>query len=264
MKLVSYRCATELDPVIERRAGPDGATRFVGGRFAAPIRELPEEALLAGRVGRTKVFVLPGLRRWLYVSEEGALSRWLALPEAERVAQPPAAFLVGDSILSGAQVHVTEVLPGWTLTMDAEIGRASFAGASIAAAQAPLLRGVGVVELGTNDSDPLAFRENASAILTSFERMQMVVWISVHSPDEVARDVNGEIRRAVAATPNAVLGDWNHSVADEAFLPDGVHLLPDSQGVFARFLAPYLRTWHAAATGGGATECSGDIAAAFD
>jgi hypothetical protein len=262
-KLVSYRCEADLDPVIERRAGSTDASRFVGGRFAVAVHELPEGAKLAGRIGQTKVFVLPGLGRWLYVSEEGILSRWLALPQAERVTDPPSAFLMGDSILAGAELHIGDVLPGWTLIFDAEVGRASSSGATVTAQQAPLVRGVAVVELGTNDSDPVAFQANAASIMTSLEDMQMVVWVTVHSPDEVAVAVNGRIRRVVAATPNATLADWNHAVPDEALNADGVHLLPEYQGVFARFLAPHLRRWRAAATGHGATECAARVLASL-
>jgi hypothetical protein len=259
---VVYRCAEGLDSVAAFRLDTDAPEVFVGGRFAVQVRSIPEGARMVGGADRTHWYRIPGDPRFLYASRGSDLIRWLALPAPGSV-PAPGALLIGDSILDGAEPYIGQALPRWTMSFDAQIGRASLAGVTIASAWAPTWTNAVVVELGTNDEDPLAFGQHADAILASFSQVPVIFWVTVHSPSDVAPLVNQEIRRAIAATPNGVIANWNANAPPHAFISDGVHLTPERQGVFANFLTPLLSAWRTAAVGGGDRRCEGDVRTAI-
>ncbi|MEX0990110.1 MAG: hypothetical protein WD206_07430 [Actinomycetota bacterium] len=271
-RLVAYRCGRRLDPVVVLRLAGAHPRSFIGGRFSVGVRELPEGARRIGATDAAVVWTIDDGSggQTVYVDEAGTIRRWLEMPAAGRVSDPPEAFLLGDSILDGARYELEADLAGWVTTIDAEIGRGSAAG--IVSAQEHMTSQaatggtgptVAVIELGTNDADPALLAESAATMLESFARTPVVVWVTVRSPMEPAVEVNRQIRRAVAAAPNATLADWNRAVPDDALQPDGVHLLPQRTHEFADFLTPYLEAWHAAARGEGARSCGSEVAAAL-
>jgi hypothetical protein len=261
-RLVHYRCGSGADPVIELDARTGHGSRFLGGRFAVPVVEVPKDAVPVAHARGVSVSVTATRPARVYVDQEGGVTRWLPLPGARAVSQPPNAFLLGDSILYGSQTFVAAALPKWTTTFDAVVGRPSASGVSIAAAEAAAQPDVAVVELGTNDGDAAGFRRNADAILTSFAGVPLVVWVTVHSPAASAPEINRQIRLAAAAAPNVALADWKTQVPATDLSPDGIHLSPGHEGVFAQFLAPLLLAWIAAVRGHGAARCSAAIDAA--
>lgn len=259
--LLAYRCAPARDPVLVRSAGSDDPRRFLGGGYAVPVHRLPEEARELGHAPGARVYTVPHEPAHLYVDEQGSLSRWLALPAAQQLPSEPSAFLIGDSILLGSQPYVEAQLEGWQTTVDAEDGRSSLSGVAIAEARAavPPSPTVVVVELGTNDADPVSFGANARQILASFPRARLLVWVNVHSPAEPVPEVNAQIRAAVAPISRASVADWLAEAPPNAFSSDEVHLAAGREEVFANFLTPLLQGWRAAVTGRGATECAATI-----
>jgi hypothetical protein len=209
-----------------------------------------------------RVYTLPGRPEFVYVESGGEVRRWLELPTPSALNSPPTIFLMGDSILFGAQPFIAQALKGWSAAFDAEVGRPSSAGVAIAADHAAVAPDVVVVELGTNDGEQASFRANADAILNAFSVAQLVVWVNVHSPDPSAREVNRQIRLAVAPRPNAVVADWNAGVPSEDLSSDGIHLSPGHEGAFGAFLDPLLQAWRAAVTGRGSTRCLPSIESA--
>jgi hypothetical protein len=260
-RLIEVRCGRRLDPLITVGSGRT-AHVFLGGRFAVRVDAAPVDATVAGVSRDLRVYRRPGDPRWLYVETEGVVARWLALPPATRVATPPTTFMIGDSILDGAKPYVGPALRGWTVGVDAQIGRPSITGVAIAAAHAATPPDASVVELGTNDADPAAFRTHAAAILSSLSASPLILWVNVHSPVASAPSIDREIRLATAAYPNAAIADWRASAPKDELSSDGIHLAPGHEGAFATFLGPLLRSWHQAVEGEGPARCLATVAAA--
>lgn len=199
----------------------------------------------------------------LYVEASGSVTRWLTLtPSLKVVQEPPDASMIGDSILDGARDALPVVLPRWRITLDAEIGRTSSGGLSLIAQAAASAPEVVVVELGTNDEDPAVFRANAEAMLSALAPVPLVLWVVPHSPATQVPAISQELREAVALHPNAAVADWDAFAPEEA-LADGVHLLPEQQEVFTKFLAPYLSEWLAVVRGRGPASCLPAVRAAI-
>jgi hypothetical protein len=250
---VLSRCAPRLAPVLTF-LGPHGR-RYLGGRFAAAVRDLPPDAVSLGRAGDLEVYREPGVGGRVFVADASGVSRWLELPGPGRIA-PATVSLIGDSIALGSAQEIVDALPEWSTSIDAEIGRPTDAGVPLAAAVASASPSAVVVELGTNDENPDTFAASARTILRSLRDEPLVVWISPHAPFEVMTEVRAAIGRLVARTPNAVVADWDAAVPPDALSSDDVHLLPDRVDVFADFVARDLRTWRMAVTGQGATACA--------
>lgn len=261
-RLLHVRCGDKLDPVVLVGARTSSPVLFLGGRFAVPVASPPEEAGVVGEAEDVRISMPEDESDWLYVGEGDGVARWLSLPGPWAVSTPPEALLMGDSILAGSEPFVSSALGEWSTRIDAVVGRPSAAGVAMAAESALLPPDVAVVELGTNDADPVAFRAHADGILASFAGVPFVLWVNVHSPAEAAPDVNREIRLAAASVPNAAIANWNAAAPAADLSADGVHLSPGHEGAFAKFLAPFLLAWHAAVNGRGATRCLGTVAAA--
>jgi hypothetical protein len=261
-RLLHVRCGDRLDPVVLVGSRTNSPVAFLGGRFAVPVASPPEAAGVVGEAEDVRISMPEDASDWLFVDEGAGAARWLPLPGPRAVSRPPEALLMGDSILAGSEPFVTSALGDWSTTIDAVVGRPSAAGVAMAAESALLPPDVAVVQLGTNDADPVAFRTHADGILTSLAGVPLVLWVNVHSPAEAAAAVNREIRLAAASVPNAVIGNWNAAAPAADLSADGVHLSPGHETAFAEFLAPLLLAWHAAVNGGGATRCVGTVAAA--
>jgi lysophospholipase L1-like esterase len=235
---------------------------FLGGRFAVPVGSPPDEAGVVGEAEDVAISMPGDGSDWLYLADGQGVARWLSLPGPRAVSTPPEALLMGDSILAGSEPFVSSVLGEWSTRIDAVDGRPSAAGVAIAAQSALAPPDVAVVELGTNDADPVAFRAHADGILASFAALPLVLWVNVHSPAAATAAVNREIRLAAASVPNAAIANWNAAAPAADLSADGVHLSPGHEAAFAEFLTPFLLAWHAANNGRGATRCLGTVAAA--
>jgi hypothetical protein len=261
-RLLYVRCGDKLDPVVLVGSRTGSPKLFLGGRFAVPVASPPQEAGVVGEADDVRVSMPADESDWLYVAEEDGVARWLPLPVPGAVSTPPEALLMGDSILAGSEPFVSSALEGWSTRIDAVVGRPSAAGVAIAAESALVPPDVAVVELGTNDADPVAFRAHADGILASFASLPLVVWVNVHSPAAATQAVNREIRLVAGSVPNAAIANWNAAAPAADLSADGVHLSPGHEAAFAEFLAPLLLAWRAAIRGRGATRCLGTVAAA--
>jgi hypothetical protein len=258
---VVYRCDPALDPVAELGTAT-GIRRFLGGAYAVAVDELPPDAREIGVTGVGRVYVQPDDARALFVESGGVLQRWLRLPDAAGLAIPPTALLIGDSILDGATDAVTTALPDWSLTIDAEVGRSSSGGVTIAESILPPVPDVVVVELGVNDHDPVVFLENAQRIVAAVNGTNMLIWVTAHGPESTVSSVNRAVVEAVGPDPVGAVADWDKHVPLDELSSDGVHLLAGNEGAFADFLAPVLHGWLDAVEGRGATGCQDRVRAA--
>ena len=252
---MGFRCAPDEPIVLEVGAGTNDVERFVGDRWASPVDTLPSDAAPIGEGGDMQVYAVPGDPRMLYVGQGETVTRWLRLPR-RAVDQPPTAFVIGDSIADGAAPFITSALPGWTIGFDAVIGRGTDSALTAAAEQGAARPDVVVVELGTNDADPGAFRRNAVTILDDLRRVPLVVWQTAHGPLPNIPGVNVHIHGLVPRYPNAVVADWDASVSDTELSSDGVHPAAGHEDLMARLIAPILTRWIEIVRGDGALACA--------
>lgn len=260
---VVFRCDPALDPVAVLGAGGSEPAAFVGGSFAVPVEEIPARAAAIGFGATGRYYRHQDDPALLYVQAGGVTERWLALPRPGAVAAPPAAMLVGDSILDGSAAALATPLEGWDLTVDAEIGRTSIGGVAVveSAAASP---DVAVIELGTNDQSASTFRANADRILAAPAVLEadLVVWVTARTPEGLSAAVNREIVSAVSSLPHATVADWDAEARVEDLADDGVHLLPSNEDVFAAFLAGVLEDWRAAVHARGPARCKNAVVGA--
>ncbi len=252
--LFGFRCAADEPPVVERTVAGT-RDRFIGGRFALPVEALPADAVPIGEGADMQVYAVPDDPTLLYVGEGDSISRWLRLPR-RKVGNPPTAFVIGDSIADGAEPFITEALPGWTIGFDAVIGRGTNSAIAVAAEQGIAQPDVVVIELGTNDADPVVFRENMAMMLASLWRVPLVVWQTAHGSLTNIAGVNIHIRGTLPQYANTLIADWDTFVDDAELSSDGVHPAAGHEDLMARLLAPMLLRWLDAATGGPATSCA--------
>jgi hypothetical protein len=280
--LMAQQCGA-LGPVILEGDGTAQVQRFVGGMFAMAVTSVPLNARLVGKDTDMQVYSVPHQPQWLYVRIGDKTERWLLLPGKAvpapgappvsfgptTVAVPPtptsspgpgsqpSVLIIGDSIASGAASYLQGYLPGWTSSVDAVVGRSSIVGVAIAAAAAASSPppDVVIVELGTNDGDPVAFRKNADAILTSLRNIPFVIWQTTHGPMSRIPDINAQIRQAVLNYPNTSIADWDAFVPPADLISDGVHPLGQHEDDMARLLVPMLQNWVKLAGSGATTWC---------
>ncbi len=254
-RLLGFRCAPDEPVVIEIGAGSREAERFIGERWATPMDALPTDAFPIGDGGDMQVFGVPGDPKTLYVARGDVVERWLRLPRLG-ASDPPTAFVIGDSIADGAESSILAALPDWSIGFDAIIGRSTNSALTEAATQASARPDVVVIELGTNDADPVAFRENGASMLETLKHIPLVVWQTTHGPLSNIPGVNIHIRGLVSQYPNAVVADWDSFVSDDVLSSDGVHPAPGHEDLMANLIAPILSRWLEVADGGGASSCA--------
>jgi hypothetical protein len=249
-RIAEYRCPGAA-PEIVVGAGHRDERRFLGGAFAAHVPRLPPGAQVLGVGEGTQAIEVPGLPDRLYTVHGTEVQRWLWLPPASTVTPGgPDAFMIGDSLLYGGQYAIADALPEWQLGVDAENGRSSSSGVAVAQAQSGLDHDVVVLELGTNDQSPTAFRANATEILGALKRVPLVLWQTVKGPPEVvhADEINQVIRELLAERGNTAIVDWAGGVKEEELGYDGVHPTAEHEDAMAALVAPMLRQWWSAAT----------------
>ncbi len=261
-RLLGFRCSPDEPVVIEIGAGTRRAPeRFIGERWATPMDALPTDAFPLGDGGDMQVFGVFGDPKTLYVARDDTVERWLRLPRLG-ASDLPTAFVIGDSIADGAESSILEALPGWSIGFDTFIGRGTSSALTAAAAQAAARPDVVVIELGTNDADPVTFRENGIVMLDALKHVPLVIWQTAHGPLENIPGVNIHIHGLVSQYPNAVVADWDAFVSDDELTSDGVHPAPGQESLMANLIAPILTEWLAVADGGGASSCASQAEAA--
>jgi hypothetical protein len=278
--MLLYRCASGDVPVL-RVASEDGSASFLGGPFAVPVTTLPANVRFVGSGGGVEVLVsdpltgvsapaspsatVPGptpgpeeLEPLVYVRTDDRTERWLRLERPRRVADPPSAWLIGDSILHGGRDAVAASLADWTLTIDAEVGRPSSFGVPLAAVAVEEDADVVLVELGTNDSVAADFRDHLVETLELLRDVPLVLWQTARAPVELTTigQVNEAIREVVPRYPNTALADWEAFAPVEELMEDGIHPRDGAEGLESDLLTPILESWRGAISGDGATSCA--------
>jgi hypothetical protein len=256
-KELVYRCDPSMPAVAEVDVG-QGVRRFLGGSYAVPVA-LPATALSEGVTPFGELFLDPGDPSFLWVRSDGVTERWLALPNRAKLADPPTAQMIGDSILDGGQTDVAAGLPDWTVSIDALIGRGSSGAAGVAEALPSPAADVVVIEIGVNDPEAALTAANAQRVITAQGGARLLVWLTAHGPEPQVPEINQAIWDAMGPLSNGAVLDWDRLVPLDALSSDGIHPDVGQQGALASIVDPYLQGWLDAVEGGGATACQGSI-----
>jgi hypothetical protein len=137
--------------------------------------------------------------------------------------------IIGDSLAQGIQPHMAGALDGWTVSVDARIGRPLAEGMRIFAATKIVKGTVYAFSLFTND-DPRSVAALRQAVRTSRQRAGCVVWATIVRPPEggVSYDAANQALKAMASERVRIV-DWAAAVAANPSwisAEDGVHATP--------------------------------------
>jgi hypothetical protein len=153
-------------------------------------------------------------------------------------------FMLGDSITVGAQPKLPSQFPGWTVTVDAKVGRFLNEAIPIAQTRRNEITGVAVVHLGNNyGGNQEAFRQQVDQMMTALNGVKLVVWVTVAEDRPTQTQVNTELRSIPARYPNAAVIDWTAEWAAHRDYTGGDHLHLTGKGstAFASFVANGVR-----------------------
>ncbi len=190
-----------------------------------------------------------GLPLLLVLAVAAAIVAFVAARPAGRTAAqaPPASsvLLVGDSLNVGVEPYLRELLAGWTVETDDQVGRQTAVGLERLRAHASSLPPYVVVSLGTNDPDlpGESFRAAVREALGLAGPRRCVVWAALYRADDADERLNAVLREEAKRNEALRLVDWDGIVgADErALAPDGLHGSPEGYRERARAIVAALR-----------------------
>ncbi|MGI8615874.1 MAG: hypothetical protein ACR2L4_03690 [Actinomycetota bacterium] len=280
--MILYRCSPTGVPVL-RVSSVAGPAQFLGGPFAVAVETLPANVRLAGESHDAEVLIAdppspipppasaanppfegspePRTEPLVYVRRAGVTERWLRLDGRRSRNDPPIVWVIGDSILDGGRDAVEAGLSEWSVTLDAAVGRPSSSGVALATDAAEQDADVVVMELGTNDSAPDAFRDSLVETLDVLRTTPFVIWQTAKGPAEgtIIPAVNETIREVVPTYPNVAIADWEAFVPEDALQEDGIHPDDGFERLESELVLPLLAEWRATLTNGGATSCGREV-----
>jgi hypothetical protein len=256
-----FRCDPSM-PAVAVVDNGQGIRRFLGGAYAVRVAAVPSTALAVGVTPFGAVFEDGANQAFVWVQRDGVTERWLAIPNRNKLSDPPTVQMIGDSILDGGQIEVAAGLPAWTVSIDAEVGRGSVGATIVAESLASPAADAVVIEIGVNDADASSTVAGAERIVAAQGDARLLVWLTAHGPEIGIPAVNEAIVAAMGQVPNGAVLDWDRLVPLDALSSDGVHPDVGQQGVLATILDPFLQTWLDAVNGAGPTACESAIRAA--
>lgn len=164
-------------------------------------------------------------------------------------------LVLGDSLTIGAdKAGLTRTLraDGWTVDVDADVGRSTRGGIYALQVQHPTVPSTVVVELGTNPSADIGtFAAEIDTMLSELAARgaTRVLWLTPHHRDDNRYAAkSAAIEAAAAKNPMLAVADWA-SVAvghREWMLADGLHYTAAGYAVLAAFIADELDALDAA------------------
>lgn len=155
-------------------------------------------------------------------------------------------FVIGDSVMVGAQGTIVSSLPGWQVTVEAQVGLSLLGAASIVRARRAEIGEIAVIELGANDGlDPAVFRQRVDAMMDALAGVPLVIWINQASFEGGRNALNAALAAAAAAYPNLEVVDWSSMVAARPDFVggDGLHLSSAGRQAMAGAISAHLFVW---------------------
>lgn len=159
-------------------------------------------------------------------------------------ATPGTVFVEGDSLTVGVASMLPDLLnaAGWTVTLDAQVGRVTPTGISILANRASEIGATLVIALGTNDPpDPIAFSSHIDQVM-HIAASRRVIWVTVARAGWDALD--SALIAAQSRWANLHVIDWRPVIAAHPSMlaGDGIHLTPAGYDLRAVFIAAAIES----------------------
>jgi hypothetical protein len=156
--------------------------------------------------------------------------------------------IIGDSLAQGIQPHMATALPGWSVSVDARIGRPLAEGMRIFANTQIKANTVYAFSLFTND-DPRSVSALEQAVRTSVDRAGCAVWATIVRPPEGGTSYDGANRALQRLASGPLAGrlqivDWAGAVsANPSWISsnDRVHATPEGYRNRAALYARAIR-----------------------
>jgi hypothetical protein len=151
----------------------------------------------------------------------------------------PTVFAVGDSVMLRA-ADALRALPGYSVTVDAEVGRQWRAGIPLVQAAVAGGASIVVIHLGTNGP----FTDGQFEEMMAAAGSARIVLVTVQLPDDSYphEGPTNEMIRAGAVRHGAAVVDWNAATNGhpELLRPDGYHMDESAVGLYAGLVAAAL------------------------
>jgi lysophospholipase L1-like esterase len=152
----------------------------------------------------------------------------------------PRLFVIGDSVLLGAQNAIVAREAGWQVTVYAQEALSTLGAASVVTAHKAAIGDLVVVALGNNDAgNPTTFGHRIDGVMQAIGPVRRVVWINLRQFASWTPAMNQQLTAATARWPNLVVADWSARATPNPGLvyADGLHLTPAGQAAMAELIA---------------------------
>jgi len=134
-------------------------------------------------------------------------------------------YVVGDSVILGAQSTVPPTLVGWSVTFDAKESRSIYAGQSLLQGPEAQAARVVVIHLCTNWGNPSGFGDQLDRAMAAIPNAQRVVLVTCTEWHPATPAANADIRAAATRYPSVVVADWAAISGTAGYTySDGLHL----------------------------------------
>ncbi len=155
-------------------------------------------------------------------------------------------FVIGDSVMVGAQETLVRGLPSWQATVVADVGLSLLGSASIVRERRGEIGEIAVVELGANDGiDPAVFRQRVDAMMDALGGVPLVLWVEQPAFETGRAALDDVLAAAAAAHPTMRVIDWSAQVSarPDYVGPDGLHLSPAGAQALTGAIGAELLRW---------------------
>jgi hypothetical protein len=143
------------------------------------------------------------------------------------LAPPPGVYVIGDSVVLGAESALVAALAPAPVTVDAQVSRSLLGAVSVLQQARPGIGDVAVVALGTNDgTDPVEFAHRIDLVMGALQGVPHVLWLDQREFEPGRAALNDQLRAATARYPTLRVLGWNAVVAANPadVGPDGIHV----------------------------------------
>jgi hypothetical protein len=153
-------------------------------------------------------------------------------------------YVIGDSVMLGAQAAVVAALAPVPASVDAQESRSLLGSVSLLQQHRAEMGDVVVVALGTNDgTDPGEFAHRIDLAMGALQGVPHVLWVNQRQFAPGRAGMNEQLVAATARYPTLRVLDWNATVdANPAEVgPDGIHLTEQGKAAMAGLVATAVR-----------------------
>ncbi len=158
-------------------------------------------------------------------------------PAAAQTETQRSLFVVGDSIVLGAQEEIVASAPaGWAARVDAKVSRGTDAGLDVVRANKASITDVLVIGLGANDGgSPGIFGPRVEALLAEVAHVPHVFWLEIAEVRPYYPGANAVVRDVASRYDNVSVIPWSALALSNPGLTadDGLHLTGPGQQAMA-------------------------------